>query len=580
MTALLDLSIFNQHAAIVGRTGSGKTYTAKGFVERLLDAGRRVCIIDPTDSYWGLRSSADGNKPGYPVVVFGGDHADVPVNARSGHALAEFVATQNAPCVIATADMRIDERRQFMADFLDGLYRLNKQPLHLIVDEADEIGPQNPMPDTKVVLHRIDRIVRRGRIRGFRVMMITQRPAVLNKNLLTQASTLIAMRLMAPQDRKAIDAWIEGQGDVAKGKEVLATLATLKRGEGWVWSPEFGILHRTAFPRIKTFDSSRAPEEGETAEPTRFADVDLSAVRQAFAEAEKEAEANDPKLLRARIVELERQIKQGSDLVITPVVDEMACDQAHAEGYKRGFAGAHAWYEGRIGDILQTTARLADVAEQLRANLIDARDSRAPMPADKAKLIAATPPRTVARPFSPAKTSVLRKPPSQDKQITGFPGPQQRILDALAWLESVGIGDANRTQLALLADASPTSSAYVNNLGALRTAGLIDYPGSGMVMLTDAGRHGADLPERPPTTDDLYATLQRKLSTPQWRILSALIKTYPRSIAREHLADRAEASSTSSAYVNNLGALRSLGFVDYPERGQVVALPVLFLEGR
>lgn len=34
----------------------------------------------------------------------------------------------------------------------------------------------------------------------------------------------------------------------------------------------------------------------------------------------------------------------------------------------------------------------------------------------------------------------------------------------------------------------------------------------------------------------------------------------------------------SSGYTNNLGALRSLGLVDYPRPGRVVALPVLFLE--
>jgi polynucleotide 5'-kinase involved in rRNA processing len=33
--------------AIVGTAGSGKTYAAKGFVERLLESGARVAIVDP-----------------------------------------------------------------------------------------------------------------------------------------------------------------------------------------------------------------------------------------------------------------------------------------------------------------------------------------------------------------------------------------------------------------------------------------------------------------------------------------------------------------------------------------------------
>lgn len=36
---------------------------------------------------------------------------------------------------------------------------------------------------------------------------------------------------------------------------------------------------------------------------------------------------------------------------------------------------------------------------------------------------------------------------------------------------------------------------------------------------------------------------------------------------------------TSSGFTNNLGRLRSLGLIDYPQPRQVVATPVLFLDG-
>jgi hypothetical protein len=44
---------------------SGKTYTAKGFVEHLLESGARVAIVDPLGVWWGLRPSADGSSAGY-----------------------------------------------------------------------------------------------------------------------------------------------------------------------------------------------------------------------------------------------------------------------------------------------------------------------------------------------------------------------------------------------------------------------------------------------------------------------------------------------------------------------------------
>lgn len=42
-----------QHLAIVGKTGSGKTYTAKGLVERMLADGQRVCVLDAL-AWWAV----------------------------------------------------------------------------------------------------------------------------------------------------------------------------------------------------------------------------------------------------------------------------------------------------------------------------------------------------------------------------------------------------------------------------------------------------------------------------------------------------------------------------------------------
>ncbi len=65
--------------AILGKRGVGKTTTARVLTEELLEVGLPVLILDPTGVWWGLRTSADGRRDGYPVVIFGGDHADVPL---------------------------------------------------------------------------------------------------------------------------------------------------------------------------------------------------------------------------------------------------------------------------------------------------------------------------------------------------------------------------------------------------------------------------------------------------------------------------------------------------------------------
>ena len=92
--------------AILGRKGSGKTYTAKGLVERLIRRGRRVIVIDPMSIWWGLCLAADGEKSGLPLVVIGGKHGDIPLLAtpQAGTQVAKLPLALNVSAIIDVAD--------------------------------------------------------------------------------------------------------------------------------------------------------------------------------------------------------------------------------------------------------------------------------------------------------------------------------------------------------------------------------------------------------------------------------------------------------------------------------------------
>jgi DNA helicase HerA-like ATPase len=241
--------IFTQHLGILGKTGSGKTTAAKGFAERLIGVGRRVCAIDPTGVWWGLRLLSDGIQAGYPVVIFGGNHADVPLDDKAGERLAEIIAGGGFSCVIDTSLMTVGARTRLFTDFAEALFRANRKPLHLIIDEDPQSGR---------MLHAANNLVSGGRSRGLRIMLISQRPAKLHKDSLTQVETLIAMRLIAPQDRAAVEAWIGEWADEKQGREIINSLPSLARGVGWVWSPEIGMLERVSFPGLPKMASLSA----------------------------------------------------------------------------------------------------------------------------------------------------------------------------------------------------------------------------------------------------------------------------------------------------------------------------------
>jgi len=309
----LPKQMVTESIGIVAARGSGKTYTTAVMAEELFIADLPFLVIDPLGVYWGIRSSADGTDVGLPVIVLGGDHGDLPLEAGSGRAVARWVLEYRKPTVLDLSNFRKAEQRLFVSDLAEELYTSCKAPLHMIVDESDLFIPQKPGPDDKRVLAAFEDIVRRGRVRGLGITVVTQRPAVIHKDILTQIGTLVVMRMMGPQDRKAIEDWIKFHGDPAKQRMVLASLASLPIGTAWIWSPGWlGLLRKVAVRERLTFDSSITPKTGGQPRklPLVMAEVDVEELRATLAAA-TDHDPNDPRVLKARIAELEKALVEG-----------------------------------------------------------------------------------------------------------------------------------------------------------------------------------------------------------------------------------------------------------------------------
>jgi hypothetical protein len=298
--------------AFIGTSGSGKTYNAGSAIEKLLASAAKVVIIDPLGVWYGLRLKADGKAPGFDLPIFGGQHGDLPLNDGAGRLIGETVAQMRESCIVDLSGLATKEaERRFMLAFLEALYRhASGDPMHAIFDEADLWAPQNPSktgagPQLQSLM---EQIVRRGRVKGFIPWLITQRPAVISKDVLSQADGLIAFKLTSSQDRNALGAWIEGQADREQGKEILGQLPTLQRGTGVVWIPARGILKTVDFPPKQTFDSSRTPKRGEKRQRQELKALDLEGLKDRLSSVEAEAKANDPKALKGRVGELERAL--------------------------------------------------------------------------------------------------------------------------------------------------------------------------------------------------------------------------------------------------------------------------------
>lgn len=84
-------------------------------VEELLKAGLRTVVVDPV----GLRASADGKRPGLPIVILGGDHGDVPLKLAAGQVIADLVVDEAVSAVLDLAHFRKGEQTGYMTDFVE-----------------------------------------------------------------------------------------------------------------------------------------------------------------------------------------------------------------------------------------------------------------------------------------------------------------------------------------------------------------------------------------------------------------------------------------------------------------------------
>lgn len=310
----LPLDAVTETFGILAVRGAGKSNTAAVMAEEMFKAKLPFVVVDPARAWWGLRVARNGRDPGLPIPIFGGKHGDIPLDRSSGALMADLVVDQRVTCVLDISEFPSESARtQFLTDFARRLFDRNEQPLHLFLEEADEYIPQVPMGDEKVLLRAWSNIVRRGRNRGIGVTLITQRSAVVNKNVLTQVQTLIPMRTSGPQDIEAIERWVKYHH---QSIEILESLSGLDDGEGWVWSPHFlKKTVRVQFRLRETYDSGRTPKVTDKAKPpATLADIDLGALRERMTVTIERAKQEDPRLLRQRIAELERELRNKAPI--------------------------------------------------------------------------------------------------------------------------------------------------------------------------------------------------------------------------------------------------------------------------
>jgi hypothetical protein len=310
---------------------------------------------------------------------------------------------------------------------------------------------------------------------------------------------------------------------------------------------------------FETYDSF-APQKKTLKRLKGWAEVDINKIRADLKAVVEEAEANNPATLKQTIASLKEQLrKAGAQPATSPKeVNDLRAQLEEARLYADRLCRELDQAKQIAMEVMQSSARLQAIHGAGAVSLPK-------MPALERVFSTAAAPKAAqeARGRVPARR--MRSP--LDDGPRSLSGSQQRILDKLEWLRSKGIFPARKETLAAMAGMRPTSGAYAQHLADLAKAGYLEYPEPGWVVATPTGRSAAE----PPSDGGLAVeeAWLRILSAPQQRILRALLLHHPAAMDKSVLAEAVDARPTSGAYAQHLADLKSLGAIEYPERGRV-----------
>jgi hypothetical protein len=559
-------------ALVQGASGAGKSRFLRRLAEQAFGKVP-IIILDPEGEFASLRERFD--------FVLAGRGGETPADPRSAAMLATKLLELRASAVCDLYSMKPLDRHTFVRLFIEALLNADKRLWHpylIMVDEAHRMCPEKGAGESEAS-EAMTALSTDGRKHGLCAIYATQRLGKLRKDAAAELLNVFIGQTFIDIDRmRAADAL-----GVPKGKEqreLFARLKVLSRGSfyglGQAVSLDATLIKigdvQTTHPKVGAKASSTVPP----------APAAIKALLPQLADLPKQAEdkARTEGELRKEIVDLRKQLKAAP--VAKPIQQTAPSKEELSAEHSRGWAGGIAHAEREAYNSRRTAWRALKRVQEANDRTAKAvMEELAYYPEsgpEKPKAGECVPARAVVVPKAEAlqrPTLPPRERPPIAETDAVLSKPEQRIIDALAWLESIGVAEPENPAVSFMARYTLNGS-YFNARGSLRGKGLLVYLDGSRLQLTDEGRARAHALDIPGDAEALQNQVLSKLPTPEQRVLKPLIKAYPESVDNAALAQSANYTLNGS-FFNARGRLKSLGLVEYVKNG-VRARALLFPE--
>jgi hypothetical protein len=282
---------------VTGRTflcaisGAGKSHTDRRIIEQIFGQVG-VLVVDVEGEYASLREK-------FPFLIIG---KDVPLVPEAAEFLADQVLAEELSVIVDGSDPNLDDAtfQEFVQRFLDRFIALEtakRKPYLVILEEADELAPEHNFARS-LCGPAIKKLAKKGRKRGIGIIVVTQRPASVEKGVISQCRNKLIGQLDWDPDKEVVHKFARIP------TEITDKLAAFKRGDFYV-SGDF-----VAKPGVVHVGSIVTKHVGETPEVVPPAPKELAAILAQLTE--KLPAITQEKLVPEvpRVAEIEARIKE------------------------------------------------------------------------------------------------------------------------------------------------------------------------------------------------------------------------------------------------------------------------------
>ena len=220
-------SIISQVMFITGKRGSGKSWTAAVVMEEYERLGLQFVCFDALDAHGYLAEQL-------PAVVALRPGPAETINMKE---LVDTLRTTSKSVVISMAGMPLAKQQEMISEYCEALLEgtLGKG-IMTVFEECQDFIPQMGKPNSADAIIRLCKL---GRALGYGATLISQRPAGVGKEALSQASVYLVHNVINARDLKALDDQLSFGTDKKTIKRMLDGIAKAKKGEVIVYAPEF-----------------------------------------------------------------------------------------------------------------------------------------------------------------------------------------------------------------------------------------------------------------------------------------------------------------------------------------------------